>query len=172
MPREFGEERRNPEAEQEKRKGKLPVFRTVPASHPDELALIHQPFNKDRQVQRRNKEIKFLMDVFDNVHWLEDALSEHELWGFIDHHLLTPIKVAAKNATQRAIHDRDNPKEDPKNKALFGEVQKVRNACAAATASSLNDPYNGEGVLTNLAHVIALAETSHLRNVAWREKKD
>lgn len=51
-------------------------------------------------------------------------------------------------------------------------MQKVRNACAAAASVSLNDPYNGEGVLTNLAHTITLAETSYLQNLAWREKKD
>ena len=61
--------------------------------------LYDDAYSQDRHVVRRNKELKFLMDVFATIDDLESDLKGHRLWDYIWEVRLKPIKEAAEKST-------------------------------------------------------------------------
>ena len=121
---------------------------------------------KDPQIVRRNEEITYLANVFDAIKDFKSVLQEYPGWDYIWEKLFKPINEAAEKASDMAVEEA----HDPKSRNLFDEVKKVRDLSAAASPKTLNDPFNGNGIITNLVHIITLAETVRLQHYGWQDK--
>ena len=148
-----------------KGKGKRPVFLDSP-EYPTQLSLILWEDYENPQVAKRNEEITYLANVFDAIKDFKSVLQEYPGWDYIWEKLLLPINEAAEKASDVAVEQA----HDPKSRKPFDEVKKVRDLCAVASPKTFNDPFNGNGVITNLVHIITLAETVRLQDHKRQDK--
>ena len=74
-------------------------------------------------------------------------------------HLNLPINEAAEKAFDMAVEEA----YDPKSRNLFDKLRKSGICVAVASPKTLNDPFNGKGIITSLLHIIILAEIVRLQ---------
>ena len=149
-----------------KAKGKTPVF-LDPPEYPTHLSLVQfDDYSNPQAERRRSDELKYLANVFDAIKDLKDVLHDHPGWDYIWQVLIEPIDKAAKIASDVAVDEA----HDPKSRNVTNEVKKVRDLCTVVHHKTLNDPCNGYGIITNLVHVLTLAETVRLQDYGFLDK--